>query len=37
MRRNHKLKLPDTIVVSTAFVHGLDFMTADKNYLKLKK
>lgn len=35
LRKKYNIKLPDAIIVSTAFTLDLPFITADKNYSQL--
>lgn len=35
LRRNHKLKLPDAIILASAAVHGCQFITNDRRLSKI--
>ncbi len=36
LRRKNKLKLPDAIILATALVYEIPFLTADKDFKKIK-
>ncbi len=37
LRKNHQLKLPDAIIVATAYFFDMPLLTADRDFLKVKE
>ena len=37
LRRNYKIKLPDTVITASAFFQKIQYLTSDKDFKKIEE